>query len=194
MRENNTNLFNYSAFLNNLKTSLNDVLTKNDNILSKEFEKLELICNCKKPDNNLLLSNELDQNLSENLTSIRKSILRKKKIKDEKNELQSKSVGKKFADSIKYAKVENKKVLKEIRICAEFRDLLKNSFESIVNSLVEELSNNNEGNNKNNNDSSFYRRKSVEFNITNLTSKSNNLSSRLSSVGSRKNLASSDFN
>ena len=173
--------FNFSTFLNGLKNSLNNLLSTHDTILYDEFKRMEKNF----PKRNLHTFQSSDyleetKNMSESLTGLRKSLSRKIKVAEMELDYKKKRVGKQFSDAVKYAKVENRRALKELRLCAEYRDIIKHAFETIVNNLNEEIKLNikNELTGK----TVVSPRKSLDANLVsmNLTIK------RLTSIGSKK--------
>ena len=79
--------------------------------------------------------------MTEEFSIIRRAVFRKKKIVDDEIDCRSRSVGKQWSDSLKYARVENKKSMLDIRIAAEVRDKISNTFENIINNLAAEMAN-----------------------------------------------------
>lgn len=141
----NSSSFNIVYYLNNLKRSLENTLIFYDKLLYNEYKKIETV---KKKDIKTGSSQDLMSvydngkcNMSESLSSIRKSVLRRKKLVEDEIECRSQSVGKLWSESLKYSKVENKKSLREIRIAAELRDILLGSFDNIIQSLMSEMIN-----------------------------------------------------
>lgn len=136
-------VFNMASFLKSLRNSLENTLSYYDKLLYKEFKKIEV----KKKG----LTGSLQDlnagyesstiNMSENLTNIRRSIIRKRKLLDEDIECRSQSVGRQWSESLKYSRVENKKTLREIRIAAELRDVIASSFDSVIKKLLDEMQN-----------------------------------------------------
>ena len=178
--------FNYNVFLKSLQTSLNSLLTNHDQILNDEFRKME-----KKKSKRADLQNndEENQNLSESLSKIRKSLFRKKKVAENDHDIykEIKNVGKDFSETIKYANVDNKKALKHLRLCAEYRDLLNDTFEAIIFNLTDELNGINDIDlNKHN--SHMIRKNPIEIDLNCLNLNSNDLSRRLFSMESKKKI------
>jgi len=144
-KDSTSSSFNILYYLSNLKKSLENTLIFYDKLLYTEYKKIEIVKKKEQkngssqdiisvPDNGMI-------NMTESLSSIRKSVLRKKKIVEDEIECRSQSVGKLWSESLKYSKVENKKSLREIRIAAELRDIILCSFDNIIQSLLNEMVN-----------------------------------------------------
>ena len=178
--------------MKSLKTSLNNLLTSHDQLLYEHYYKLEKKI-VKRQGSNInnnsnLSSNEESQKMSESLSLIRKSILRKKKIIDKDQEDKMNNVGKQFSEEIKYTKVENKKALKDLRICAEYRDVIKHTFEAVINNLRDELTGVNNLRMSKTDSQQINERKPIELDLSCLAINTKDLSKRMSSVGSDKNI------
>ena len=187
--------FNYYSYLNSLTSSLNNLLTTHDIILYDEFKRLEKIH--MKRNNSLEneegLHKEEEQKFTETLTSIRKMVLRKNKIIEPDNDDKLKIVGKQFADALKYAKAD-KKSLREIRICAEYRDLLKNTLENFINTLGEEIKETRENESYNKNTLCCLTKRLKEFNPNGQYLNGRSSSCRKENVGGKLRSTSEAFN
>lgn len=139
-------------------------------ILFDEFKRLEK--NYTKRSNSIEneegIQKEEDQKYSETLTSIRKMVIRKNKVIEPDQDDKLKIVGKQFADAIKYARAD-RKILREIRICAEYRDILKNTIENLINNLGEDIKETRENGSYNKNTLSSLTKRLKELNPNGLS-------------------------
>lgn len=137
--------FDLVYYMSNLKRSLENTMIFYDKLLYNEYKKIEFVKRKEQKNGSsqdlISISDKGMINMTESLSSIRKSVLRKKKIVEDEIECRSQSVGKLWSESLKYSKVENKKSLREIRIAAELRDIILGSFDNLFQSLMNEFIN-----------------------------------------------------
>lgn len=164
--------FNYQSALMGLQNTLEELLSTQDKMIHSEYIKIDL-----NPGNK-----EDHSVLSESLSIIKKTINRKKSISEStnlENDL-SKLTGKQWSTAVKYAKVSNRKILKQLRTFSEYRDVLKYTFDSIMKNLTNELRSIDLKFDQLTVEKAFSNRKSIETDIPIRKT----FTSRMSSVGS----------